>query len=106
MFAPGEEDAAPPTQIGTTIPDDELIRIIEYLDTISNQVSQLVAPKLEILGIDVNKLRQAIDVVREEVNHRLVSTSSPSEPTEEEKEEEARGEPEEWRRLDWGGRRR
>ncbi|MFW9854209.1 MAG: WD40 repeat domain-containing protein [Candidatus Thorarchaeota archaeon] len=105
-FAPSEDETGTSTQVGTSIPDEELIKIIEYLDTISNQISQLVAPKLEILGIEVESLSSRINAVREEVNQRITPGSTPSKTSEEEKEEETKSEPEDWRRLDWGGRRR
>lgn len=102
-FAPGSTDSVTPAQTETAIHDDELVKIIEYLDTISRQVSELVAPKLANLGIDVDLLTQAIETVRGEVNRRLPSTTPLSEPSEEKK---TSSEEEDWKKLDWGGRRR
>ncbi|MFX0050623.1 MAG: hypothetical protein ACFE8U_04955, partial [Candidatus Hermodarchaeota archaeon] len=116
MFTPGVEPEPPPSEVLKTPPDkihytsgeiEELTRISEYLDTISQQLNNLVIPKLNTIGVDASTLVKTLQELQEEVRKHLLSGIDRKSTIESsEKEPPAQELKDDWKSIDWGRRRR
>ncbi len=84
------------------IPDTEsLIKIKEYLITVSEQLTNLINPKLKEIGIDSERFQKALHEIEEQVTRKLKNIQEGLENTSEQDDERNS----EWKELDWGKRR-
>lgn len=114
VFAPGEplmgesdksteksltEDAKQPAKIDR----EALSSILEYLNTVSNQLNDLVKPKLQEMGIDVKPTLKSMQELEHTVESKLDQTETKTlkEPIEKE-DNLSSTKKSEWKEFDWG----
>ena len=114
VFAPGEppmgesdesteksliEDAKQPAKID----HEALSSILEYLNTVSNQLNDLVKPKLQEMGIDVKPTLKSMQELEHTVESKLDQTETKTlkEPIEKE-DNLSSTKKSEWKEFDWG----
>ena len=129
VFAPGaveeeleaiETSDVPPTaiepeQVGTEVsaPEvisstdvDHLMKISEYLATVTQQIKELVVPELQSFKIDTRALENSLGEVQKNIKNRLAEYSDDEEEIEEIVEETApRERKSDWTGIDWGKRK-
>ncbi len=111
VFAPGESyEKLQPEVKGKLIEDDDqltvqdtesLIKIKEYLFAISEQITNLIKPKLQEIGIDSEPLQIALQKIEKQVTLKVKNIQEGIEKTPEQDNERNS----EWKKLDWGKRR-
>ena len=87
--------------------NDSLIKIKEYLSTISKQLTDLIQPKLKEIGINSEPLQIALKEIEEQVSRKVKHlqdrTIHQSGQSDEEKKTEQESE---WKSFDWGSKKR
>jgi hypothetical protein len=111
VFAPGESyEELQPEEKEKLFEDDEkltvqdtesLIKIKDYLFTISEQISNLIQPKLQEIGIDSESLQIALQKIEKQVLLKIENIQKGREKTSEQDTERNS----DWKKLDWGKRR-
>jgi WD40 repeat protein len=111
VFAPAESYVElQPEESEKLIEDDEqltvqdaesLIKIKEYLFTISGQISNLIQPKLQEIGINSEPLQIALQKIEKQVVLKIENIKREIGKT----SEQDNGRNSEWKKLDWGKRR-
>ncbi|UCE12911.1 MAG: hypothetical protein JSV04_12055 [Candidatus Heimdallarchaeota archaeon] len=120
IFSPGEmeEEVVEPetttevpvstsTEVEISTTDlEHLTKISDYLETISQQIKELVVPELESAEIDSSALIKSLDEVQKDLKRRLEGQTE-TQPKPEELKEEPPPEEEkpDWTSIDWGKRR-
>ncbi|MHA1444423.1 MAG: WD40 repeat domain-containing protein [Candidatus Hodarchaeales archaeon] len=81
---------------------DSLIKIKEYLSTISKQLTDLIQPKLKEIGINSEPLQMALQEIEEQVKGKLNHVKDVKVSTSDQFDEKKS----EWKNYDWGKRKR
>jgi hypothetical protein len=111
VFAPSESyEELQPEEMEKLIEEDEkltvqdaesLIKIKEYLFTISEQISNLVQPKLQEIGINSEPLQIALQKIEKQIILKIENIQREIGKTSEQDNKRNS----EWKKLDWGKRR-
>ncbi len=113
MFTPGEaieeEISEPMTDLGSgsvvSSNGEALVKIIEYLKTISSQFNELILPKLQEIGIDAKSFQESLQKLEQNLNFKLAQVDSARlrDSVVSEQEEETDSDTS-WKNFDWGKR--
>jgi WD40 repeat protein len=115
VFTPGEsvQEERPETssdkltESAVSSNGEALVKIIEYLKTISTQFDELILPKLKEIGVDSKTFQEALQALEQNLSFKLAQVDSAmlrdSVLTDQDDESESDAS---WKSFDWGKRRR
>ncbi|NHJ01025.1 MAG: hypothetical protein EAX86_02735 [Candidatus Heimdallarchaeota archaeon] len=89
--------------IRAEIDEKNLGNVLDYLDTISKQFNDLIIPKLQIYGIEFNLFNESLDQIRIKIQNLIKDRQAIKQ--ESDKNLNVRETTEDWKSIDWGGKK-
>jgi WD40 repeat protein len=106
VFVPEDPSTEEAYQHAVESDHESLTSILEYLNTVSTQVTTLVLPRLLEMGINAEQLVDSLQELENKISEKLNQTESRNNVEVEDQEEEMSPDKEsEWKEFDWGTKR-